>query len=360
MFLRYLVVVTLSSFLSVAVQSFAYTNIRQERSYKEDLYQMDSYIIPNENYFDAYARILGKRRGAYIGVGTFRIFNSVQYGNFDVVIGIDYQKGSVVFNKFILRCLLESSNRYEFLAMIFGKNFDSRMMRLMVRGKASKASFQKWLFSEKDLNQQASVIFGNEFGPRATFTYNRLRLGFDTISRKTPSAWNHSILGSDNAYAKAKQYAHDGKFIFIMGSLTGKNTMADTARFLRAKGIPVSVLDPSNALDPMDEVNRKVFMVNIERFTYSDDAIVLFTHSKSYYYFNPVGVGTPYASLLSVLDKSFDEFIYFGAPISGYLKILANKSVLPDDVNGVGPNTGTKILFPKLKDLSICTRILAF
>ena len=73
------------------------------------------FIVPNEDHYSEFATGNRKRKGAFIGVGTFRVLVGASYGYFEEVIFADLDRRVVEFNRFQIDALKMSPTVEEFL-----------------------------------------------------------------------------------------------------------------------------------------------------------------------------------------------------------------------------------------------------
>jgi hypothetical protein len=300
------------------------------------------FLAPNEYRIDAYIDSVANRTGAYIAVGsTFRIFNTLIWAQFDDVIGIDYEVGTTEFNKFVLKALEQSSDRYEFLATLFGKKKGAPILTEVRSHRIDDQKYYNWLMSDADFNPRAPKLFSWN-GQTALENYQMIQRQFrdfflaeekltsdsqiDNIILRRDAAseflLNNSFLGSDLAYTKLLDKIRTTKFTFINGNLAGPESLLSVGANLKYRGIDVSVIDLSNALDyPMSQAALKRLVRNIRSLPLTPDAIILFTtiHGRQ------LGKTDDF----TYMQMSVSEFLQRGLPNTGEIQAAEKNRETP-------------------------------
>ncbi|MBK9293601.1 MAG: hypothetical protein IPM57_04025 [Oligoflexia bacterium] len=282
-----------------------------------------TFITPNEFQVNPYAQILNNKTGAFIGVGSFRLFNNSQHGNFQTIISLDYSNSITGFNRELAEILLRSENRNIALARVLQIEPED------LSKKAWSPRFYQWLFSQVTLEDEDT--YGREGLPRALWNWKN----------EHPRQWKSTIFGSDENFKKAKERSKEGKYVFVTGNLIGSVSMTSIARSLKASRIPVTAIDLSNSLEYFNNKTQfQKLASNIQQLPLSKDAVVLLTLSFEVYDFfygefstNKEVVGPMRNYIENTFQRSKDSFIYLSMPAKEFIlfikKIQDKKSLLP-------------------------------
>jgi hypothetical protein len=281
------------------------------------------YLVPNEDFVTAYRDTIEGRSGAMISVGTFRVFNTSQWGDF-LTIGFDYSTETQPYNESILELILEKENRIDALIEVFGKNETVEIVEQIKLKKISDVDFYRWLFSGRDSKQEEGYRFENT---------ENLREYFSELYKSHPDQWAETVFGSEAAYQRVREKAKQGMFRFATGDLTGSINFKLLGKYLKANSIPVSVIDISNSMDYFSRAHNKkkmkAFLNNIKSMPLADDAVLLFTGVD-----NAQLLSDNYTNKALLESPVHDEFVYMSVSVHRFLaEFKPDKESIYDFIN---------------------------
>lgn len=246
-----------------------------------------AYIFPNEIYADRWKPVLRDKKGVYIGVGTFRVFNTAVYNDFEHIFMLDVDEGVTRFNRIVLELMRECKTREELLSYLSG-------YRITPEAKAPfkelPARYWDKLPSPLREEYERAFILDNFRQPfRLEPELKALRDGEWKISelmRGTDTNKN-TITASDELYQIARRQVMANRFTVVHGSISGLESMRDIAIALRKTNKVVSALDVSNAIGYLS--GYKALSANLSLLPFAPDAVILHTMADDYFTLKPRG-----------------------------------------------------------------------
>lgn len=242
-----------------SAQNFEPREFRQEKTEAPA-----TYVVPNE--FDNHLQFRELRRSpapgkaVVIAVGTFRAFNALGVLERDALVAFDYAPGIAEFNR-ALAALIARVDRRELLHLLAGAapgtiasgpaERESLRAHLLER-KAAKTEFAELIAATGALTRAESdpaLRTVLEHLRRAGRAGQNLWLNALLETTASPERFTATILGNERAYRHAGGVIANGRFVAVTGSLSGPEALGGIGDLLRARGLTVSELDVSNALE---------------------------------------------------------------------------------------------------------------
>ena len=199
--------------------------------------QCGLFIHPNEFNPQNFLKALENRRGVYLGVGTFRTLSAIGMGSFDHAVLLDYDHGTVLFNKANLSVIAHASNREEYLSKLFRTPIDRATLLTVDRSEeAAQTALGNPGIGLDDLSTER---------PRHLFSRKdlaALRTDFSRVEQ-----WQSTIFGSDAIFNKVREMARCERVSVRCGDfVNGTRALPSLARALNDRALKISVIDLSN------------------------------------------------------------------------------------------------------------------
>ena len=205
--------------------------------------QCGLFIRPNEFNPQNFHAALLDRQGVYVGVGTFRALGAIGVGSFDYGILLDYDHGTVLFNKANLSLVCSSASRVEYLARLFRAPIDREGLN------AIDASAESAACALGKPSTRLDDI--SEVRPRHIFSAKDLvEIREDFAS---PAQWRATIFGNDAIFERVKSMATAGRIVVGCGDfVNGAKALSSLSKALTERGLLISVVDLSNLAAHVD------------------------------------------------------------------------------------------------------------
>lgn len=274
-----------------------------------------NYIFPNEIYPDRWKPVLRDQKGVYIGVGTFRVFNTAVYNDFEHVFMLDVDEGITRFNRIVLGLIRECETREELLAYLSGYGITS----------GAKPPFENlpdgyWGKLPSPLREEyeRGFILGDFRKPfRLEPELKALRDGewkITNFMRGTDTNKN-TITASDELYRIARRQVLSNRFTVVHGSISGLESVRDIAIALRKTNKVVSAFDISNVVGYLS--GFQALSVNLSLLPFAPDAVILHTMMDDSFSLRPPGA-------------KGDQWIYHASRVPRFQEQL-NRAMKPSD-----------------------------
>lgn len=199
--------------------------------------QCGLFIRPNEFNPQHFHKALIGREGVYIGVGTFRALGAIGVGKFDHGVLLDYDHGTVLFNKANLSLICRSSTREEYLSRLFRTSLDKTILsRIDTSGESAREALG---------NPPIGLDEVSDARPRHIFSKKDMAgLRIDFASQEQ---WRATLFGSDSIFETVREMASSGRITAHCGDfVNGTRAIPSLTRALDQRGLRVSVIDLSN------------------------------------------------------------------------------------------------------------------
>lgn len=240
----------------------------------EKLHSEIQFIAPNEYNFTDLNKLLNKKHGVLITVGTFRALHSASLSNFDEVYLLDSNKVVNDFNISHLSSIANSPTREEYLNHLFQSDNAAKIIQDAYDKKVSFKKLSDFLNSSI-ISSDDPRAFSSQF-PFSDFYQYRL---LDFIMN--PDLFKNSFLGSDKLYNHLRALILREKIKVLPGSLTGTKSIKWLAKTLHEKKLVVSVLDISNAEEYIKGNKEQInFLLNLEALPTNDNTKLIKTKSQ--------------------------------------------------------------------------------
>jgi hypothetical protein len=286
------------------------------------------FIGPNEHRFHLYGPILKDRKGALISVGSLRTWFAFGQGDFDSVIRIDYDAAISGFNEANDRLILDSKDRFEYLARLITRQPPASDVEKARSGKLSLAALVDRLGSRaswdrakppSETDSVADRELAKAYGEPVSHLSHELasprvrmvkELGEILKSAKATEA---SLFGSDAVFERTKRAIAEARTATLTASVSNEVTLPAVGEALSATTQTVSVVDLSNLMEhfPGDRLeNTKQLAKNLRKLPLAPDAVVLFT------------VDARRQPLKSALNPNgnVDGLVYFSMPAEEFIR----------------------------------------
>lgn len=250
--------------------------IREDGQDTSGKWDAGMYIVPNEKFPDAWQPVLQGKRGAYVGVGTFRMLNTAAYNDFSHIFLMDIDSTTADFNRINLELVRHAPTRREYLSLLFARDLGS--VNLSDLNNWDGMDYWKTLpvlneeIWQKNLPSSLHESYQKYLdGKRVHKHFGDWERIAGKYSRKN---W---ITTSDKIYAQLRKQVLENRFTVLNGDLSGSQTMKDLGEALRKKGIGITALDTSNALDYVLGRGGKSAAENIRSLPFAPDGKILLT-----------------------------------------------------------------------------------
>jgi hypothetical protein len=244
----------------------------------------DHYYAPNERYGIYYEPALRHKRGALISVGSYRALETASYGDFDLILMVDYDKSLAEFNKLNLELIKSTKDRLEYWMAILGYPDDLPLLGQARTGKITNQTFFRKLLANSRTSNDCAICspaakkmrtFLAQGGNGSDPIIRHFRWALSREVLEHPDYMERSLFGSDVTYTKIRNIVSDTPIRVYSGNVTGTRTLSDLAQYLKDKNILVSFVDLSNVPEYFKYSRKREFAklrLNLEKMPLTPDA----------------------------------------------------------------------------------------
>ncbi len=305
-------------------------------------------LISNES---SYLHVMGKMRqmkvsgGAYIGVGPDQNFSYIAQIRPKIVFITDIRRDNLLQHLFFKALFSLSSNRLEYLCLLFGKpippdakSWDSRSIQEII-AYLDKTTSKRELFEKSKADIQSKVkSFGVKIDPAEFETISRIHTAFfdagpdlKFTSRNRPPQWYYpsyrdlllekdltgkqcNYLTSEDDFRFLRSLEERNMVIPVVANLAGDHALKSIAKYLNEKGERLSALYTSNVEFYLmrgfreDEFNR--FAENVKLLPRDERSVIIRSYFNGVWrYEHPQSVNGYYSTqLLQTMDSFVKEY----------------------------------------------------